>query len=179
MPLQFSTVVDDDASHVHDMVLDGTNPFSAVLLTLALSLHVFIEGVGLGAQTEISEFETAFIAIAIHKGFVAFALAENMVSSGYWKDQSKRKYFYVSIGLFICMTLVGIAIGWGISSSGDENIATAALTAMMSGSFIFVAIIEILPQETKIIKKERLAIIPVLFFFLAGYILMSLLAIWA
>ena len=169
-----------DASHVHDVLLDdGTNPFSAILLTLVLGIHVLIEGMGLGAQVDVSEFGTAFIAIAIHKGFVAFALAENLVTSGYWQERSRRKYFYLSLGLFILMTLVGIAIGWGISGSGEESIATAILTAMMSGSFIYVAILEILPHETKIIKRERLAVIPVLFFFVAGYCLMALLAVWA
>ena len=170
---------DDGACHGHEVHLDQTNPFSAILLTCALSIHVLIEGMGLGSIVDVSEFGTAFIAIAIHKGFVAFALAENMVTSGYWKDRSQRKYFYMSIGLFILMTLVGIAIGWGISGSGEESIATAILTAMMSGSFIYVAIMEILPQETKTIKRERLAVIPVLFFFVAGYCLMSLLAVWA
>ena len=169
-----------DASHVHDVLLDDcTNPFSAILLTLVLGIHVLIEGMGLGAQVDVSEFGTAFIAIAIHKGFVSFALAENLVTSGYWQDRSQRKYFYTSMGLFILMTLVGIAIGWGISGSGEESIATAILTAMMSGSFIYVAILEILPHETKIIKRERLAMIPVLFFFVAGYCLMALLAVWA
>ena len=169
-----------DASHVHDVLLDdGTNPFSAILLTLVLGIHVLIEGMGLGAQVDVSEFGTAFIAIAIHKGFVAFALAENLVTSGYWQERSRRKYFYLSLGLFILMTLVGIAIGWGISGSGEESIATAILTAMMSGSFIYVAILEILPHETKIIKRERLAVIPVLLFFVAGYCLMALLAVWA
>ena len=170
---------DDNQSHTSHMYVDSSNPFSAILLTIALSIHVLIEGMGLGAQVNVSAFGTAFIAIAIHKGFVAFALAENMVTGGYWEDRGRRKYFYLSLGIFILMTLVGIAIGWGISGSGQPSVATAVLSAMMSGSFIYVAIMEILPQETKIIKRERLAIIPILFFFVAGYCLMSLLALWA
>eukprot|EP00581_Thalassiosira_minuscula_P009597 CAMPEP_0183706618 /NCGR_PEP_ID=MMETSP0737-20130205/3386_1 /TAXON_ID=385413 /ORGANISM="Thalassiosira miniscula, Strain CCMP1093" /LENGTH=215 /DNA_ID=CAMNT_0025934067 /DNA_START=11 /DNA_END=655 /DNA_ORIENTATION=- len=71
-----------DHRHVHSA--DPNNPFSAILLTIALSIHSIIEGLGIGASGDISAIQSAFIAVVAHKGFTAFALAEGLVSSGYW-----------------------------------------------------------------------------------------------
>ena len=133
---------------------------------------------GIGASQDIAEIRSAFIAVVAHKGFTAFALAQGMVSAGYWVDCAQRKYFYISVSTFIVVSLIWIGIGWAISVA-EENTVTAALIAVTSGSFIYVSMLEILPQETKTIKRERLSLIPTLFSFLAGYGLMSLLALWA
>jgi len=152
------------------------DPFTAILLTLALSIHSIIEGLGLGASANISEIQSAFVAIAIHKLFTTFALAQGMISSGYW-EKSNRKWFYLSIGVFISVALLGIAIGWGVSPE-EENTLTAVLISITSGSFIYVALLELLPEETKNVKEDRLSVLPVITFFMAGYVFMSLLAIW-
>ena len=69
-------------------------------------------------------------------------------------------------------------IGWAISAA-ESGVASAVLVGITGGSFIFVAVFEILPQEVQTIKMERLPILPVVFCFLVGYCLMSMLAIWA
>ena len=161
--------------HMHSVV-NPNDLFTAILLTVALSIHSVIEGLGLGASADISDIQSAFVAIAVHKFFTSFALAQGMVSSGYW-EKGSRKYFYLSIGTFIFVALLGIAIGWGVSPD-EENTLTAVLISITSGSFIYVALLELLPQETKQIKHDRLSVLPVTVFFLAGYLLMSMLAIW-
>ncbi|KAL7539756.1 hypothetical protein ACHAWF_006497 [Thalassiosira exigua] len=167
-------VEEHDHSHVHP-----DNPFSAVLLTIALSIHSIMEGLGIGASQDVNEIRSAFIAVMAHKGFTAFALAQGLVSSGYWVDRAQRKYFYISVATFVLVGLIGIGIGWASSTgAAEENAASATLIGITSGSFIYVAVLEILPPETKTIKRERLSLIPTLFFFLAGYGLMSLLALW-
>ena len=168
----------DNLAHTH-VQLHGKkdNPFSAIILTLALSVHSIIEGLGIGASTDISEIQSAFVAIAVHKGFTAFALAQGMISGGYWKKGESHVYFYLSIGTFVIVALIGIAIGWGVSSVG-EGAPVAALVGVTSGSFIYVALIELLPEETHNIKSLQLPLIPTLISFLAGYLLMTMLAIW-
>lgn len=166
---------EDEHGHGH---IHPENSFGAILMTLALSIHSIIEGLGIGAANDIADLQSAFIAIAFHKGFTAFALAEGMVSSGYWVDRRKRKYFYLSIGTFVFVTLLGIGIGWAISSSADDNALTAVLTSVTAGSFVYVSVFEILPEESRTVKRERLMLLPLMFFFLAGYCLMALLAIW-
>ena len=168
----------EHAHHDHGQVIDADHPFSSLLLTIALSIHSIIEGLGIGATDDIGSLESSFVAVAFHKGFTAFALANGLISSGFWSDKSKRKWFYLSIGTFISVALLGIGIGWAISSAGS-SLTTAILTGVTGGSFIYVAALEILPEETATIKRGSLPILPVALFFLAGYCLMALLAVWA
>ena len=168
-----------DKEHDHEhFALDAESPFSSILLTIALSIHSIIEGLGIGSTQNIQEIQSAFTAVAFHKGFTAFALGNALVSSGYWSDHTKRKYFYLSVGTFVVVALLGIGIGWAISAA-ESGVASAVLVGITGGSFIFVAVFEILPQEVQTIKMERLPILPVVFCFLVGYCLMSMLAIWA
>lgn len=172
---QEDAFIEEDHGHMH---VDPANSFSAIILTLALSVHSIVEGLGIGASSGVSSIQSAFIAVVAHRGFTSFSLAQGMVTSGYWEDHSKRRYFYISIGTFIFVNLLGIAIGWGVSSSSKDNALTAVLIGITAGSFIYVAVVEILPQETKTIKRETLSLPPVLFSFIAGYCLMAMLAIW-
>ena len=149
------------------------------MLTIALSVHSIIEGIGVGATDDVQTLESEFIAILVHKCFTAFALGnQQLISSGYWTEKSKRKYFYISIGLFIGVTVLGIGIGWGIASH-ESSLTEAIFVGITSGSFIFVAALEIIPGEARIVKQERLNIPLVVFSFIAGYILMAMLALWA
>ena len=75
------------------------------------------------------------------------------------------------------MSLLGIGIGWAIASA-DSSITEAIFVGITAGSFIFVAALEIIPEEARIIKQERLNIPLVVFSFIAGYILMAMLALW-
>ena len=154
------------------------NFFSTVILTIALSIHSILEGFGIGASGNTSAIKSAFIAISVHKGFTAFSLAQGLMSSGCWEDHSKRKYFYISIGTFIFVSLFGISIGWGISSTGEDNFLAAVLNGITSGSFVYVTVVEVLPHEAKKIKRERIFLLPVIFSFVAGYCVMMCLALW-
>ncbi|EJK50650.1 hypothetical protein THAOC_30311 [Thalassiosira oceanica] len=161
----------------YDLVVDESSPFSAALLSIALSIHSILEGMGIGSAMSVSELQSAFIAVAFHKGFTAFALGNGLIESGYW-CKPKRRYFYLSIFSFVFVADLGIAIGWAIASSGSE-MATAILTAITAGSFIYAALLEVLPEQTKIAEREHLWVEPLIFFFFTGYALMSLLAVWA
>lgn len=170
--------VEDSHDHSHSHTIDAENPLGSILLTIALSIHSIIEGIGIGATDDASDLQSEFIAVLFHKGFTAFALGCELVSSGFWTDKSKRKYFYISIGTFIGVALLGIGIGWGIAAA-ESGLAAAIFVGITSGSFIFVAALEIIPAETRVVKAERLPIFPVVFCFIAGYVLMAMLALWA
>ena len=164
--------------HVHMHIIDAAKPLSSILLTIALSIHSILEGIGIGATNSVSTLQTEFIAVLFHKGFTAFALGNQLISSGYWTDKRKRKYFFLSIGTFIGVALLGICIGWAISNATSDGLASAIFVGITSGSFIFVAALEIIPGEARIIKEEHLPVLPVVVCFIAGYVLMSMLALW-
>mmetsp|Transcript_13338 Transcript_13338/g.19978 ORF Transcript_13338/g.19978 Transcript_13338/m.19978 type:complete len:196 (+) Transcript_13338:338-925(+) len=168
----------DNEEHDHAHIIDANNPLASILLTVALSIHSILEGIGIGATDTVPALQSEFVAVVFHKGFTAFALGNQLVSSGYWTDKSKRKYFYISIGTFIGVSLLGIGIGWAISYA-NSGLTAAIFVGITSGSFIFVSALEIIPGEARVIKGERLSILPVVFCFIAGYILMAMLALWA
>lgn len=168
------------ALSVHS-IIEGASPDNtliAVVLTAALSVHSIIEGLGIGASGDITEISSLFITITAHKGFAAFTLAQGLVCSGFWSDRGKRKYFYLCMGIFIFTSLLGIAIGWAINSDGGESTLTAIFISMTLGSFIYVALLELMPHEKEIVKRERLPMLPVVLSFLTGYCIFTLLAIW-
>ena len=76
------------------------------------------------------------------------------------------------------MSLLGIGIGWAISYA-NSGLTAAIFVGITSGSFIFVSALEIIPGEARVIKGERLSILPVVVCFIAGYILMAMLALLA
>ncbi len=172
-PMYARKLLHDETAHPHP-----DNPVIAVILTVALSAHSIIEGLGIGASGNISQICSLFIAIAAHKGFAAFALAQGLVCSGFWSDRSKRRYFYLCMGTFIFVSLLGIAIGWAINSDGGESLLSGILISMTSGSFIYVALLELMPHEKEIVKQEHLSPLPVVLSLLAGYCLFAMLAIW-
>lgn len=178
LELQLDNAVGKEEHHDHAHIVDKENPLASILLTIALSIHSIIEGIGVGATGDVGTITSEFIAILVHKCFTAFALGNQLISSGYWTERSKRKYFYISIGLFIGVSLLGIGIGWAIASA-DSSITEAIFVGITAGSFIFVAALEIIPGEARIVKQERLNIPLVVFSFIAGYILMAMLALWA
>lgn len=160
----------------NDVIINEENPFSAALLSIALSVHSILEGIGIGASRDIRDLESAFIAVAFHKGFTAFALASGLVFGGYWTE-GKKKYFYLSVGTFIFVALLGIGIGWAISTV-NNSVITVILTTITSGSFIYAAVVELLPEQTRTIREHNLMILPCVFSFFTGYCLMTLLSIW-
>ena len=133
---------------------------------------VVFEGLGIGATNDVSEIQSQFAAIAIHKFFTAYALSTSLVESGSWSDPKKRKYYFVSTGSFVALTFVGFGIGWGIFSKNDsdsDTLGTAIIIAMCAGSFVYVSAIEIIPEQMEIIRDQRLFTPLIIFCFLLGY----------
>jgi len=161
---------------------NAVDHLTAIILTIALSIHVVIEGIGIGAMEDISAIRASFVGVAFHKSFTAYALANSLVYCGHWKNKAERKYFFASTRLFMGLTLVGIAVGWGVSTAtGDteDSLGSSIVVAVTAGSFLYVSAFEIIPEEMSTIKRNRLQTSWIVFWFLLGYCLMTLLAIWA
>jgi len=142
---------------------------TALFLGLALSLHSFLEGLALGAQQTISASKDILIAIAAHKGLAAYALGASLVDS----NTSKGGYWKVVLG-FALASPSGILVGYALSEVGS-SVYGAALSALASGTFLYVAMMEIIPMELK--DSEHLTSKLTIMFL--GFGAMSVLAIWA
>lgn len=173
----YSNKEDGEAINSNQNKDESFDPIPAILLTVALGIHSFIEGIGIGNTPDISALESSFVAVLFHKGFTAFALAESLISSGFW-EKGRRKWFFFSLGIFISIAIIGIGIGWA-ASPGAENATAATFVGITSGSFIFVAMHELIPEQMQRIDKENLPLTYPILSFWAGYGLMSMLALWA
>lgn len=89
--------------------------------------------------------------------------------------QASDSKFWVVVGLFAAATPLGIAIGYASSVLGHGPVS-AAMSALASGTFLYVALNEVIPKELEHPDGHRLAKVAAL---LLGFGLMSLLAVWA
>jgi len=134
-----------------------------------LSLHSVLEGLALGAQKEIEDSRDILIAIAAHKGLAAYALGANAVDS----RTSVQNFWRVSL-MFSLASPIGIMIGYLVSEV-SSNVTGASLSALASGTFLYVAAMEVIPTELEI-GEHVWSKLSVMFL---GFGLMSLLARWA
>lgn len=127
-----------------DTSTDDSNTGSlavAMVLFFALSFHSVLEGLGIGAQTETAW--GLFMAIIMHKGLAAFALGSGLVQSA-----MPVTHVMLYMVVFSFMSIIGIIMGWIIAvDSSEESAAAGICVALASGTFIYVAVMEIIPQE--------------------------------
>ncbi|KAL4853724.1 putative serine/threonine protein phosphatase 2A regulatory subunit B''gamma [Chlorella vulgaris] len=142
---------------------------TAVLMGVALCFHSLLEGAAMGAQATIGNSFHIFIAIVSHKGLAAYALGSSIVDS-----QASMQSFWSVVLPFTFASPVGIFIGYVISDIA-KGIGAASISALASGTFLYVAFMEVIPKEL----RDPSHMVPKLIALLTGFGLMSLLAIWA
>jgi zinc transporter ZupT len=142
---------------------------TALLLAAALCVHSVLEGIALGAQQTLRDTEDIMLAIAAHKGLAAYALGASVVESG-----ASAARFWTVAGLFAGATPVGIFVGLLFSEIGTGAVG-AAMSALASGTFLYVAMMEVIPKELADPSHMGLKMSALLL----GFGAMSLLAVWA
>lgn len=157
--------------------------YASFALMLALSVHSIIEGlaVGFASGSNVSSMWSMSIAIIAHKGFAGYALGSSLVSSGVsWAR-------LVTMGMiFALCSPVGILAGMlFLESAGAHEFLFGVLQAAVSGTFLYVSIVEICmkeimscrhPHGSKCNKKLEAS---KLLCFLFGYAAMSWVAAYA
>lgn len=143
---------------------------TAMLMGVALCFHSLLEGAALGAQETITNSMHIFIAIVSHKGLAAYALGSSLVESRV--DMEK---FWKVIIPFALASPVGILLGYFLSGIA-QGLGAAALSALASGTFLYVAFMEVIPRE---LVTEDYNVFVKLACLLLGFFMMSTLAIWA
>lgn len=142
---------------------------TAMLMGVALCFHSLLEGAAMGAQPTISNSLHIFIAIVSHKGLAAYALGSSIVDS----DASMRRFWSVVLP-FTFASPVGIFLGFVVSDVA-RGVGAASISALASGTFLYVAFMEVIPKEL----RDQEAIPLKLAALLVGFAAMSVLAIWA
>jgi zinc transporter ZupT len=143
---------------------------TAMLMGVALCFHSLLEGAALGAQETITNSMHIFIAIVSHKGLAAYALGSSLVESRV--DMGR---FWKVIIPFAVASPIGIFLGYFISDMA-QGLGAASLSALASGTFLYVAFMEVIPRE---LDAQDYNVFMKLAWLLLGFGAMSLLAVWA
>jgi zinc and cadmium transporter len=130
------------------------------MAVLGLTIHTFMNGVGL-AGSVVADLEKAhsggalsslaalpglamFLAIFLHKPADALAISTVLTRKGVTRDRIALVQF-----LFGCMVPLGAIAFWVAQSSVEEvlrNQITGAALAFSSGTFLFIALSDLLPE---------------------------------
>lgn len=162
--------VDMEVTHAHIHGIMDAKPLLAFAVFIALSFHSLMEGIGIGASGR--QAWDILVAILAHKSLAAFALALELLHHGV-----PRQRFLLSIGIFSIMTPLGIQLGWlmtGFSQASGDSAASGICTALAGGTFLFVAVMEIIPEEL----QNRKHLVAKCCALASGFVVMDVLSMW-
>ncbi|PRP84327.1 zinc permease family [Planoprotostelium fungivorum] len=148
--------VDEEASRASRGIKKEHTPASWLnvhILAVLLSAHSIIEGVALGVSSSTGETRDVLIAIAGHKLFDAFAFGVNIA-----KRNPATPQLIKMVCLFAFMTPLGILLGVSILHSSN-NLIAEVVKAVSAGTFIYIAISEIILEEMSHAKDKHLKFI--------------------
>lgn len=146
---------DDCAScHSDDLVggchMDGLDAHSsrtqALVFVIALSMHSFLEGLGMSSKNTQRGLVLYLISLFAHKWLEAFALGVNVMNASFSDAYAFGLVFFYSL-----LTPLGIILGIifeSITLNGPHaELAEQLLNGLAVGSFMFVSCIEMIPPE--------------------------------
>lgn len=146
---------------------------SAYALVVILSIHSILAGAALGTEDTASGSWIIFLAIVVHKGAAGFALTLDFLRAGFGRPKTLRL-----LSLFAVMTPLGFVLGSGLEQAmqaGYGRLFEGLFDALAAGTFLYVAIVEIIAKEF----AERSAITLKYLALCLGLATMALIALWA
>jgi zinc transporter 1/2/3 len=142
------------------------------LLALVLSVHSIITGVALGLESSLIGATAILIAVLAHKSTAAMALGIS-----FNREHIDTQFSRNLLWMFYTTTPIGILLGtwWSVFLEGRTAILTEALfDALAAGTFLYIAVVDILVEELKGSHLRRL-FLPTLL----GFTVMAVIAVWA
>ena len=175
---------DHIALHLHGSIV------ASGILMVALSIHSILAGLSIGIETRERSIMGTAVAILAHKAFEGFCLGSSLVTA-----ELDHFPFLIVGSLFSCATPLGIILGqlfitvWKNDDdpidqgSGGESTNIAIVQAIVAGTFLYIAIVEIAAKELLVCRHnvvgkiaQRIEIAK-LACFVGGYVAMSALAV--
>jgi len=164
---------DDDHDHSNAMHSYTSAQIDAFILSGAMTFHAVCDGIAIGTErSHGATFVTLSVAMAFHKlldGLAVGDVVSRAQFDAWWMN-------YLLIGTTSLMTPLGIIIG--LYWSGDP-FTEATLLSIAAGSFIFIPLVEMLPQAMSHKEDTRWRKFVGILFALFGITFMAVLAIWS
>jgi len=121
---------------------------------ISLSVHSLIAGIALGTEETLRKALVLLIAILAYKLSAVFALEVNLHRSGLHKIPKFKR----AISFFGFITPLGIIIGLALTAMlnvREEQLVAIAFDSLTAGSFLYIALSDILEEEF-MSPKDRL-----------------------
>jgi len=135
---------DHGTSALLDPVATGTSSLLPYVLMIVLSVHSIIAGLTIGVAQSIETMAPLFIAVISHKWTESFALGVSLL------QLSDFRKFLKCILIYTMMVPSGLVIGSILSvalESETATLLTAILNGIASGTFIYIALVDILLEQ--------------------------------
>jgi zinc and cadmium transporter len=135
----------DCAEHAH-------NPALGLTAFLGLAVHTLFDGVALGSSILEGVGLTAFIAITAHKIPSSLSLASILKSEG-----RRTATILLYVLLFSMMVPLGAVLAIGLDSVLHVESLAAKALAFSAGTFLYIAVSDLLPHVNRHGKQGRLS----------------------
>lgn len=142
------------------------------LLALVLSIHSVITGIALGLESHMIGATAILVAVLAHKTTAAMALGIS-----FNRERIDERLGRNLLRMFYVMTPIGIILGtwWSGLLQGRSGIITEAVfDALAAGTFLYIAVVNILVEELKGPHLGWLFLPTVL-----GFSIMAVIAVWS
>ncbi len=156
----------------HRGTAERNSVVSAAVLFLVLSIHSLITGFALGLEDQSVTAMALLIAVLAHKGTATFALGLKISPVSQQTSQ-----FFARMVAFSLTTPVGVLLGlWMLNRLSGSNgpLIEGIFDALAAGTFVYVAVFEILSQEFRSrggVTAKSIAMV-------LGVALMAIVALW-
>lgn len=146
-------------NHHHDLFTNYTSSTSiAYILVFALSFHSIFEGIALGSMNDMQSCLALLLVIISHTPLAGIALSISMIKAN-MTSQDTIHVFYTCLLLFSITNPVGIIFGNLLTMYLSGNLLlliSGCFQSFSAGTFLFVALSEIIPKELAIQHDKKL-----------------------
>jgi len=127
-----------------DSIPTGASKQEAMIFIFALSLHSFMEGLGMGNKKD-EKLIYYMVSIFIHKWLEAIVLGTSVLTSSFSPAVS-----FVFLVIYSSLTSIGALIGWYINALKQGDTSSTALMCLdgtAAGSFLYIGFVEMVGNE--------------------------------
>ena len=137
--------------------------YTVAVVAVSLWFHSILEGLALGTEQDVEGATHILLAIGSHKALAAYALGLCVIESAF-----NSRAHWIIMGTFCLASPAGVMIGYLISTFSD-SVTSASFSSVAAGTFLYVALMEIVPKELeqKQHKAQKIAAL------IVGFLLMS------
>ena len=140
--------------HSHGLSIseDGKPSLSNYILVAVLSFHSILAGFVIGLEDEMSSVVLVFLALVSHHWVESFALGVNILrASVHIRPMAMLVLFFSTMAP--AGIIIGTLLNTFMSNSAGEALEAYSV-AIAAGSFLYVAIVDILVEEFLIIRDK-------------------------